>query len=54
MYKDVTRWHSAIDAIAHGVEAKYDELYHLSRIITQETITIAKELHIPEIEIQKW
>jgi len=54
MYRDGTRWHSAIDAIAHGVEAKYDELYQISKIITQETVSIAKELNIPEAEIQKW
>ncbi len=43
-----------MDAIAIGVEAKLDSLSAYSKIVTQRTIEIARQLGISEEEIQKW
>jgi len=43
-----------MDAIAYGVEARYDLLIHYSEIVTQETIDIARHLGIAEKQIQSW
>ena len=43
-----------IDAIAHGVEAKFDPLSSYSKLVTQRTIDIARQLGMTEKEIQKW
>ena len=43
-----------IDAIAHGVEAKLDLLDGHSKIVTQRTIDVARQLGIAEAEIQRW
>lgn len=43
-----------MNAIAYGVEAKYDLLIGYSEIVTQETVDIARHLRIPEKEIQSW
>ncbi len=43
-----------IDAIARGVEAKFDPLSSYSKIVTQKTIDIARQLGIVEEEIQRW
>ncbi len=45
---------SKMNAIAHGVEAKYELLTGYSYIVTQRTIEIAQQLGIPEEEIQRW
>jgi CheY-like chemotaxis protein len=43
-----------IDAIAHGVEARYNNLISWSGIITEETANIAIGLGIPEERVHKW
>ena len=43
-----------MDAIARGVEARLESLFGFSKIVTQETVDIARGLDIPEKEIQKW
>lgn len=43
-----------MNAIACGVEVRYDLLIGYSEIVTQETIDIARHLGIPEKEIQSW
>lgn len=43
-----------MDAIAIGVEAKFDLLSSYSRAVTQRTIDIARRLGIAEEEIQRW
>lgn len=43
-----------IDAIARGVEAKFDPLSSYSNLVTQKTVDIARQLGIVETEIQRW
>ena len=43
-----------MDAIAHGVEAKFDPLSSYSKLVTQTTIDIARQLGIADEEIQRW
>lgn len=43
-----------INAIARGVEVKLDSLTGFSKITTQRTVDIARQLGIAEAEIQKW
>ena len=43
-----------MNAIAYGVEAELDLHDNHSNIVTQRTIGIARELGIPEVEIQTW
>jgi len=43
-----------IDAIARGVEAKLDPFAAFSRVVTERTIDIARQLDIAEAEIQEW
>ena len=43
-----------IDAIARGVEAGYDMLIGYSHIVTERTVEIARQLDIPEEQIQRW
>ena len=43
-----------IDAIAFGVEAKIDPFSAFSRVVTQRTVDIARQLDIAEEEIQRW
>ncbi|MFQ6122909.1 MAG: sigma-54-dependent transcriptional regulator [Dehalococcoidales bacterium] len=43
-----------MDAIARGVEAKLDPLFRYSRMVTQRTIGIARQLGIDEEEIHNW
>ena len=45
---------SEMDAIACGVEAKHELLTGSSYIVTQKTIDIARQLGIPDEEIQDW
>ncbi len=44
----------AMDAIAIGAEAKLDPFSAYSKIVTQRTIEIARQLSIAEEEIQRW
>ena len=43
-----------MDAIARGVEAKLDPFSAYSKVMTQRTIDIARQLGIAEEEIQGW
>ncbi len=43
-----------MDAIARGVEAKFDPLSSYPKLVTQRTIDIARQLGIVEAEIQRW
>jgi DNA-binding NtrC family response regulator len=43
-----------IDAISRGVEAKLDLLDDRSEIVIQRTIDVARQLGLPEAEIQRW
>jgi len=45
---------SQIDAIACGVEARLDPFFSYSKMVTQDTINIARQLGITEEEIQRW
>ena len=45
---------SEMDAIARGVEAKYELLTGSSYIVTQKTVDIARQLGIPDKEIRDW
>jgi len=43
-----------MDAIARGVEAKLDSFSSYSRLVTQRTMDIARQLGIAEEEIERW
>ncbi len=43
-----------MDAIARGVETKLDPFSSYSKIVTQRTTDIARQLNIAEEEIQRW
>ena len=43
-----------MDAISRGVEARYEELFHLAEIVTGETADIARQFGIAETEIGRW
>ena len=45
---------SEMDAIASGVEARFDPFSSYSKVVTQDTIEIARQLGITEEEIQRW
>ena len=45
---------SEMDAIARGVEAKIDPFAAFSRVVTERTIEIARQLDIAEEKIQRW
>ena len=45
---------SEMDAIARGVEARLDPFSSYSKMVTQRTTDIARQLGIPEEEIQTW
>ena len=43
-----------MDAIARGAEARLDSIFGYSKMVTQETVDIARRLGIAEEEIQRW
>lgn len=43
-----------LDAIALGVEKKFDPLFEYSKIITQRTIEVARKIGISESAIRCW
>lgn len=47
-------WAKQLDAIAHGVEIEYDLVMGYSIIVTGKTVQIARQLDIPEKQIQRW
>ena len=52
--QDTDRSPNRMDAIAFGVEAKLDLLDGHSKRVTERTINVARQLGIPEREIQRW
>lgn len=49
--------HMALDkmeAIAYGVQARFEENTGYSRRVTDATINVARALGVPEPEIEKW
>ncbi len=49
-----TKSSTRLDAIAIGVEVKLDPLSNYSKLVTERTIDVARQLGIAEEEIQKW
>lgn len=45
---------SQLNAIARGVEVKLDPFSAYSKVVTQKTTEIARQLDIPEDEINRW
>ena len=43
-----------MDAIACGVEARFEENTGYTRRVTETTVEIARKLGIPEDEIERW
>ncbi len=43
-----------VDSIAEGVRQKYESLLGLSKIVTEETISLSRLLGISEKKINKW
>src|SRR4030067_893753 len=43
-----------MDAIAHGVEARVERFDFHSRIVTEETVEVARQLGLPEQHIREW
>lgn len=43
-----------MDAIASGVHARFEESTGFSRKVTDATISVARTLGVPDIEIKKW
>ena len=48
------RCFSEMDALARGVEARTEALDGHSKVVTQQTILIARRLRILDKEIQTW
>jgi len=49
-----SKYSTQMDAIAHGVEARFDPLSSYSNLMTQRTIEIARQLGMADEEIQRW
>lgn len=43
-----------MDAIAYGVQARFEESTGYSKRVTDTTINVAKALGVPESEIERW
>jgi hypothetical protein len=43
-----------MEAIAYGVQARFEENTGYSRRVTDATITVARALGVPETEIERW
>jgi len=43
-----------LDAIALGIEKKFDPLFEYSKIITQKTIEVARQIGISDSAIRHW
>lgn len=52
--QDASKASSRMDAIAIGVEVKLDPLSNYSKLVTERTIDVARQLGIAEEEIQEW
>ena len=49
-----SKFSTQMDAIASGVEARLDPSFSYSKMVTQGTVDIARQLGIAEEEIQEW
>lgn len=45
---------SKMEAIAYGVQARFEENTGYSRRVTDATINVARALGVPETEIEEW
>ena len=45
---------SRMDAIAYGVQARFEERTGYTKMLVDTTISVAKALGVPESEIQNW
>jgi hypothetical protein len=43
-----------MEAIAYGVQARFEESTGYSKRVTDATINVARALGVPEIEIERW
>ena len=43
-----------MEAIAYGVQARFEESTGYSRRVTDATINVARALGVPDIEIERW
>lgn len=43
-----------MEAIAYGVQARFEESTGYSRRVTETTINVARALGIPEVDIERW
>ena len=43
-----------IEAISKGIEAQIDPFSTISKVITQRTVEIARQIGTDEVEIQQW
>ena len=47
-------WFNKMNAISCGVETRLDSLVGFSGMVTLETVAIARQLRMPERQIQRW
>jgi len=52
--RNVEDWSSPMNAIANAEEARLELLDNHSKVVTERTAEIARWLHIPKREIEKW
>ena len=52
--KNWNRFFDKMDAIAYGVETRYELITGFSTKVAKETIAIARELGVPEEVTEKW
>ncbi|MFA5309265.1 MAG: hypothetical protein WC370_07270 [Dehalococcoidales bacterium] len=52
--KAAQRLSSRMEAIARGVQARYEESTGYTKTVTDETINIARLLGVPAAEIERW
>ena len=45
---------SRMDAIAYGVQARFEERTGYTKMLIDTTVNVAKTLGVPESEIQNW
>ena len=43
-----------MEAIACGVQARFEESTGYSRVVTEATVNVARALGMPEVEIERW
>jgi DNA-binding response OmpR family regulator len=48
------RTYREMDAIAYGLDRRIDQIVGHSRIVTEETVKVARQLGLPEAEVQNW